>query len=140
MPTTEMSADAMEAARSAIPPGRPILMVNLLRYNDRADYPDDAGADPCSGREAYFTRYVPAFAELTRDTGIKPFWVGNVLAPVVAPAHEAWDDVAIVEYPSFEALWSIISHPEYQTEAAPHQHAALADWRFIATTKLNLPV
>lgn len=34
----------------------PIVMVNLLKIRDRAEYPPDSSAKPCSGREA-FARY-----------------------------------------------------------------------------------
>jgi hypothetical protein len=37
----------------AEPDDAPLVMVNLLRYRERAEYPAGAGAAPCSGREAY---------------------------------------------------------------------------------------
>ena len=139
MPTTEMTPDALQAAASAGATGRPIFMLNLLRYNERATYGDDAGFEPCSGREAYFQRYVPAFGELAQGVGIKPFWIGHVLAGIVAPADERWDDVAIVEYPSFEAFRTLVESEAYKAKADPHRAAALADWRLIATSKADLP-
>ena len=140
MPTTEMTPDALDtvAAAAAGADDQPIFMLNLLRYNNRADYPDGAGFPPCSGREAYFTRYVPAFGKLAEGTGIKPFWIGNVLAGVVAPAGEQWDDVAIVEYPSFDAFRTLVESDAYEKKADPHRAAALADWRLIATSKADL--
>ncbi len=138
MRTTEMTPGALENAAVAGRTGRPIFMVNLLHYNERAEYGDGAFA-PCSGRDAYFRRYVPAFGELAKGTGIKPFWVGNALAGIVAPADERWDDVAIVEYPSFEAFRTLVESEAYRAKADPHRKAALADWRLIATTKMDLP-
>lgn len=138
MPTTEMTPEAIEIAAAAGLSGKPIFMVNLLRYNERADY-RDATFPPCSGREAYFQRYVPAFSEVAGATGIKPFWVGKALAGIVAPADERWDDVAIVEYPSFEAFKSLVESDAYKAKADPHRAAALADWRLIATSKMDLP-
>ena len=140
MPTTEMTPGALDAAaESAGSSGKPIFMLNLLRYNAQARYPDGAGLAPCSGREAYFQRYVPAFGKLAEGTGIKPFWIGNVLAGIVAPAGEQWDDVAIVEYPSFDAFRTLVESDAYRKEADPHRAAALADWRLIATGKADLP-
>ena len=139
MPTTEMTNEAVAAIAAAVPAGQPLLMVNLLRYNDQAAYPEGSDATPCSGREAYFQRYVPAFGAIADGTGIKPFWVGNVLGSVVAPAEEAWDDVAIVEYPSLDAFRQLVEGERYKMEADPHRRAALADWRLIATVKADLP-
>lgn len=139
MPTTEMTPEALETAAAAGRTGKPIFMVNLLRYNEQADYAGRAGFAPCSGREAYFQRYVPAFSEVAEGTGIKPVWVGSVLAGIVVPADERWDDVAIVEYPSFEAFRTLVESDAYKAKADPHRSAALADWRLIATSKADLP-
>lgn len=140
MPTTNMTPDALDAAAAvAGSTDQPIFMLNLLRYNDRAAYPDGTGSAPCSGREAYFERYVAAFGKLAEGTGIKPFWIGHALVGIVAPADEQWDDVAIVEYPSFAAFRTLVESDAYMTEADPHRSAALADWRLIATSKADLP-
>lgn len=137
--TTEIAPQALLAAASTIPADTPIYMVNLLRYRDQADYGDQSTAAPCSGREAYFQRYVPAFAQVTEGDGIKPFWIGNVLAQLVAPPGEHWDDVAIVEYPSFAVFQRMIGSPAYRAQAEPHRRAALADWRLIPTAKADMP-
>lgn len=139
MTTTDMTRDALDTAAAAGSAGQPIFMLNLLRYNEQANYGDDAPFAPCSGREAYFQRYVPAFSEVAEGTGIKPFWIGNVLAGIVAPADEQWDDVAIVEYPSFGAFRTLVESEAYKAKADPHRSAALADWRLIATSKAELP-
>ena len=140
MPTTEMNAAAIDAAASALSStDGPLFMLNLLRYNDQAAYPDDADFAPCPGREAYFDRYVPAFGKLAEGTGVKPFWIGKALAGIVAAADEHWDDVAIVEYPTFAAFRALVESDAYRTEADPHRAAALADWRLIATSRADLP-
>lgn len=137
MATTDIGKDGMGEAARALGDGE-VLMLNLLRYNAQAQY-DQAGQPPCSGREAYFTRYVPAFAEVTRGQGIAAQWIGTVQAALVAPTDEAWDDVAIIRYPSFSAFRQMIEGADYQAKADPHRRAALADWRLLATTPLPLP-
>ena len=140
MPTTEMTRNALDrAAAAAGQTDQPIFMLNLLRYNAQARYGDDAGFPPCSGREAYFQRYVPAFGALADGTGIRPSYIGTVLAGIVAPDGENWDDVAIVEYPSFDAFRTLVESDDYRSKADPHRVAALADWRLIATSKMDLP-
>ena len=139
MPTTEMTPDALRAAAAVGATGQPVFMLNLLRYNERATYGDNSGFEPCSGRDAYFQRYVPAFGALAEGTGIKPVWIGEVFAGVVAPADERWDNVAVVEYPSFDAFRTLVESEAYKAKAHPHRMAALADWRLIASSKAGLP-
>ena len=137
MATTDIGKGSMDEAARALGDGE-VLMLNLLRYNAEARY-DQSGLPPCSGRDAYFTRYVPAFAEVTQGQGIAAQWIGTVQAALVAPGDEAWDDVAIIRYPSFAAFRAVIEGADYQAKAAPHRRAALADWRLLATTPLPLP-
>ena len=139
MSTTDLTPDVIDSSSSIVPADQPVFMVNLLRYNERADYGADQNLPPCSGREAYFQRYVPAFGALAEGTGITPFWIGNVLGGIVAPTDEQWDDVAVVEYPNFHAFRTLVESDAYRTEADPHRLAALADWRLIATSKADLP-
>lgn len=49
------------------------------------------------------------------------------------------DDVAIVEYPSFNALRKVVENPQYAAMAAPHRRAALENWLLIACTKMEMP-
>lgn len=143
MKTIELTPEALDAAGHALAGKGPVQMVNLLRYRAQAEYGGQAVLPPCSGKEAYFGRYVPAFAKVAErvapGTGFAPVLLGTVHATLVALADEAWDDIAIVEYPSFEALRRIVASPDYAAEAAPHRRAALEDWRFIAATRISLP-
>lgn len=112
----------LDAAARTLPTGAPVVMLNLLRY--RKD----------GGREIYFRDYVGAFNILAAGKGVKVMFVGNVQAQLVAPAGETWDDVALVEYPSFEIFREIVESEGYRTTAAPHREAALEDWRLVALT------
>ena len=63
-PMIEISLDksAIGAVAREMPLGAPCFMLNLLRYREMADYGVDGSREPaCTGREAYFGRYVPAF-------------------------------------------------------------------------------
>ena len=136
----ELTPAAVVAAAALIPEKSPVFMVNLVRYHPQATYEDQSKFAPCSGQEAYLQRYAPAFnqiAEALGITGIQPVFVGGALSTLVALPGESWDNVVVVKYPSFAALRQIIEHPRYEVEAAPHRRAALADWRFIATTDLT---
>lgn len=144
MKTTDLAPEAVQAAADVIREDGPVFMLNLLRYRERADYGDRTDVAPCSGREAYYQRYIPAFntvasAKIASADEIRIFWIGTVLAGMVAPPDERWDDVAIVEYADFAAFRRVIESPEYEAEAAPHRRAALEDWRQIATATATLP-
>ncbi len=132
----ELEPEAIAAAAAAIPDGQPFAMLNLLRYREQADYGDRADEPPCSGREAYHGRYIPAFGAVAPE-GIQLFWYGGVLARLVGPTDERWDEVALVRYPSFAHFRRVVENPRYLAEAAPHRRAALADLRLIAIAEAS---
>ena len=139
----DYTPEALAEANRTLAGLAPLYMVNLVRYRAQANYGAQDGFAPCSGREAYYQRYVPAFAsvvaKVTPGEKFTLAWLGKVEATLVAPAGESWDDIVIGEYSSFAALYRVTDSPEYKAEAAPHRHAALEDWRFIATTKSDAP-
>ncbi len=139
MRTVEMNAETVRAAARVIPQDAPIVMLNLLRYREQADYGDRTDVAPCSGREAYHGRYLPATFQIMAADSVQLIWIGDVLARVIGPADEQWDEMALVEYPSFAAFQRLIENPEYKA-AEFHRTAALADSRLIATVRTAGPV
>src|SRR3954468_17593400 len=139
MNSVECTKAALEAAGEIIGEEGPVHMVNMVRFRDRADYGGKFDLAPCSGREAYFQRYAPAFNKVAQGEDYGLFWVGNVRGMLVSPDGQAWDDIVIVRYASFNALRRILESAAYERDAAPHRRAALAAWQFIATTQPNLP-
>lgn len=139
MATIDCTRTALEAAGETLADAGTVYMINLVRYRDEATY--EAGSDlpSCSGREAYFQRYAPAFNKVAQGEDYGLFWVGNVRGVLVGVDGEAWDDIVIVRYASFALLRRILENPAYEEQAAPHRRAALADWKFIATTQPELP-
>lgn len=134
MGSVEPAAEQI-AALAALPgEDGAIVMINLLRYRERAVYPDGFEAEPCSGREAY-GRYGEVALERIGTVGGSILWMGGVAATVIAPAGERWDDAVLVQYPSRQAFLEMIAQPEYRA-AAPHRSAALEDSRLIATRTL----
>ena len=108
-----------------------VVMINLLRFNEQAQYPDDFDAGPCSGREAY-ARYGAAIVPFISEVGGTVIWAGDVGATVIAPGEENWDEALLVQYPSREAFIKMATNPDYLA-ITPHRTAALADSRLIAT-------
>lgn len=134
MPNIQVNAATLDAASAAFE-DEPIYMVNLLRFNEVAKYDVAAGMVPCSGREAYYNYYMPAFAEVTSGYGVKLIFFNDAFAPLVSPPGETWDNIAIVEYTGFAVFRKLLESAEYKKKAKPHILAALADLRLIPTTK-----
>lgn len=64
MQVIELDPQNIAVASEAIRENTPVIMLNLIRYKEQADYGDRAEFAPCSGREAYYQRYAPAFAKI----------------------------------------------------------------------------
>ena len=136
MEMTELNPHDIAAGAAAIGENTPFVMLNLLRYKEQADYGAGSEHAPCSGREAYYQRYVPAFATIAAKSentrNFKPAFVGSVLHTLVNSPDEPWDDIVLVEYGNYAAFRTVAESAEYERDAAPHRRAALANWRLIA--------
>lgn len=106
-----------------------ILMLNLLRFRDQAEYPDGFDAEPCTGAEAY-GRYSEAVQPFLEGVGGRPVWAGTPRTAVIAPEGESWDGCFLVRYPSRQAFVNMATNPDYLAIAV-HRTAALADSRLI---------
>jgi hypothetical protein len=137
--TTDLTTASLIEAAKVIPEGEPFYMLNLLRYKERAEYPEGTAFGPCTGRDAYHRGYVGTFFKLTVGMPVEVAWLGSVTTGLVAPPGERWDEIAIVRYPSFAAFRSYVESEAYETEAVPHRIAALDDWRLLATVKRDTP-
>ena len=135
----ECTRSALEAADRTLAEAGPVFMVNMVRYRDQAAYEPGTHLPPCSGREAYFQRYAPAFNRVAEGENHAVFWVGNVRGVLVGLDGEQWDDIVIVRYTSFASLRRILERSSYEEQAAPHRRAALASWKFIVTTQPEMP-
>ncbi|MGW7003799.1 DUF1330 domain-containing protein [Streptomyces sp. NPDC054933] len=138
MPTLDISLPDFETAVSALPTDGPVVMANLLRFRDQAEYGPASEYSPCGGAEAYLTRYLPAFDAVVQPLGgSQLLYGGTVAARLLGPANAVWDAVGLVQYPSIDVFRRVLESPDYQRNAAPHRRAALADWQLFATTALG---
>lgn len=136
MPSTHLDPARLQAVDA--PAEGPVVMLNLVRFRDEADYGPDSGHAPCSGRTAYFERYVPAFRTVAPEYGgTTPVYLGHAHELLVGADGEQWDVVALVQYPDLAALKGILGDERYRRDAAPHRVAALADWRFLVTSAVG---
>lgn len=134
MATVNPTREQIERFAREAPDDAPIVMLNLLRFRERADYPDGA---PLSGRKAY-GRYSKAVMPLLWEVGGQPLWMGKARAGVIAPEGEAWDEVLLVHYPSRRAFVRMVTSEPYQ-RILHHRTAALADSRLIELRAVRLP-
>lgn len=105
------------------PEDGPFIMVNLLRFRDKAAYPDGSDAD-LSGLEAYM-RYGAAVQKCIADVGARGVSSAKVTGLMLGEVEDLWDMVALVEYPSLEAMKKMVMSPEYQAITV-HRKAGLA--------------
>jgi uncharacterized protein (DUF1330 family) len=109
---------------------QPVLMLNLLRYRDRADYSDHPAEPARSGREAY-RRYAALVMPLIAACGARVQQVGRWQATLIGGPGEVWDDLLMVRYPDREAFLGMLRSDAYRAIGF-HRTAALADSRLIA--------
>lgn len=111
----------------------PIEMLNLVRFKDKATYPDDhalAGKD-LSGAEAY-ANYGRETAPILDKVGGSIIWRGAFQTMLIGPMDEAWDACFIARYPNAHAFLAMVSDPDYQV-AVVHRQAAVITSRLIRT-------
>jgi len=106
-------------------PDGPIVMVNLLKYRERAAYePDRAEAkENLSGREAYQRYGATAFQHVTALGGCI-VWTGPQALIFIGGPEQDWDDILCVKYPSRQKFLEMISDPAYLA-ATFHRDAGL---------------
>ncbi len=114
----------------------PIYMVNLLKFREKAQYPDGSDAE-LSGQEAY-ARYGAAVAQVITTFGGGIVFMGEVSRLMLGEAEELWDQVAIAWYPSRQAMLDMMQSEEYQAIHV-HRDAGLEGQLNIETVNAQLP-
>ena len=111
----------------------PVWMVNLMKYRERAEYPDGR-SDDISGREAD-DRYTPL--EALAAVGAEIVFVGDVERQFLGDAP-MWDRVAVVKYPSGPAFIEMQSLPEFQRQHV-HKDAGMEQTIVIGGRPIDVP-
>lgn len=117
-PTPEQIAELGEEGHD-----RPIYMVNLLKFKERAEY-QDGRATEMTGAEAYAVYGAEVGGHLAKVGG-KPVIGGQVTGLRLGEVEELWDSVAIAMYPNRKAMLAMIMDPDYR-KSAEHRAAGLA--------------
>ena len=117
-PTPEQITELREEGHD-----RPIYMVNLLKFKEKAKYADGRETE-MAGQEAYGLYALEVVAHLAKVGG-KPVIAGEVSGLRLGQVEELWDSVAIAMYPNRKAMLAMIMDPEYQ-KSEVHRSAGLA--------------
>ena len=116
----------------ALGPDRPVVMLNLLKFREVAEYshaPEAAPKTPVSGAEAY-ERYIRELTPHLRASGGEVLFDGTSGGWLIGPEGEGWDRVLLVRQASVAAFLAFAEHPQAQ-RIGHHRTAALADSRLL---------
>lgn len=104
----------------------PVHMLNLVRFRDKANYPDGRDATGAEAYAAYGRESGPIFRRL----GGRIVWSGNMELMLTGPQEEYWHSCFIAEYPSAAAFVDMVKDPDFQ-KSVIHRQAAVEDSRLI---------
>ena len=108
-------------ALAAMPAGKPVVMINLLKFNA------DAGIDS-------YLRYSVEVAPHLERVGATVRYAGTNPVNVIGDGERPWwDAIVVVEYPSPQAFTDMVTDPGYQ-KIHGHRAAALTQGDLVATS------
>jgi len=110
----------------ALPRDQPIMMLNFLRFSDKAVYEDGRQA---TGSEAY-AAYGRESGPIFRRVGGEIIWRGKQELMVIGPKDKHWDLIFVARYPTAGAFLEMVTDPVYRS-AVKHRQAAVLDSRLI---------
>ncbi len=109
-----------------------IVMLNLLRFRDMADYstsPELQPEKPISGKEAY-QLYIDHTLPFLKASGGEILFMGEGGNFLIGPEEERWDAVLLVKQNSAGSFLAFESNQEYM-KGIGHRTAALEDSRLL---------
>jgi hypothetical protein len=118
----------------------PVVMLNLLRFRDIADYsatPDLAPEKPISGAEAY-DRYIAHTIPYLIESGGELLFLGEGGAFLIGPQAERWDKAMLVRQRSVEAFMAFATNEAYLAGIG-HRTAAVEDSRVLPLVEMAPP-
>ncbi len=125
-------AYAMRLATTPPEDDGPILMVNLMKYRDRAEYAD--GTDHgISGRQAD-DLYSPI--DVLSDIGAQVLFFGDVDTQLIG--EPAWDRIGCVLYPARRSFMEMQMRRDFQ-EKHEHKAAGMAETIVMGCVPIEMP-
>jgi len=109
-----------------------VVMLNLLRFREKADYtdhPELAPEEAISGRAAY-QKYTLHTLPLLEAAGGALLYSGDGGDFLIGPSGKGWDRVLLVRHESVQAFMAFATDKMYAAGAG-HRTAALSDSRLL---------
>jgi uncharacterized protein (DUF1330 family) len=99
----------------------PVVMLNLLKFKPR-----DGASE--------YNKYGSSAVQMVEDRGGKVLWMGRVDQTLIGDLDaDAWDAIALVQYPSRQAFIDMTTSKEYDA-AHEHRESALERTVLLACT------
>lgn len=117
-----------------------VIMLNLLRFRDKADYSGLEHLEPASeitGEEAYQLYINFTLPELEKAGG-RVLYYGKSKHFLIGPETEQWDAILLVEHESVTKFMAFAQNEDY-LQTAGHRTAALEDSRLLPSSKTDTP-
>ena len=109
-----------------LPRDQPVMMLNLLRFRDKAAYKDGREMSGAEAYAAYGRESAPVFSRV----GGEIRWRGIPELMLIGPPDKHWDLAFVARYPTAAAFLEMVTDPEYKI-AVKHRQAAVLDSRLI---------
>lgn len=112
-----------------------VIMLNLLRFRERADYSHAPDLEPfggVSGQKAY-ALYMAGMLPLLEASGGEVLFNGTSSHFLIGPDDERWDHVLLVRQSSKASFLAFASDPE-SLRITAHRTAAVSDSRLLPIT------
>lgn len=111
MLTNQIHPTELQIAQlKSYPKNTPVVMLNILKFKDFTTTNE-------TGQEVY-ARYFKNVAPFVKDAEAKLIWKGNVHTNLIGNLENQPQLIFLVEYPSIDYFFSMISNPAYQKIAA----------------------
>ncbi|GGG16161.1 hypothetical protein GCM10011344_15900 [Dokdonia pacifica] len=117
------------------PPKGEIVMLNLLKFKDIANYsqtPALTPETPISGKEAY-QLYMEHTLPFLKEAGSEVLFSGKSASFLIGPSQEDWDLVLLVKHKDAATFLKFAQNEAYLSIAG-HRAAALEDSRLLPIT------
>ena len=117
-----------------------IVMLNLLRLREQADYtdfPNLAPPEPISGQAAY-DAYIAHTLPFLRETGGDLLYLGKGGDYFIGPEQQGWDLAMLVRQKSLEDFIAFASNEAY-LRGVGHRTAAVYDSRMLPLETVTTP-
>ena len=105
----------------------PVVMLNLMRFQERSLDGDGSGWDA-------YLRYSALTVPMIKARGGTLLWTGDAKAVALGRQDgNQWDYLALVYYPSVAAFTNMMTSADYETRCDPHRRNGCAEHVIICT-------